>query len=149
RLQHEGEQLKQELSVFPAVRQRQGIEAGRRSRVERLILPTERPDENLRAAILVDENELWTGLYPLRLGGDEGQPNCLARPRGADDGEVSEIADVEIIEVSRLRSRLENGDRRPPVIIRRRSARIIMERHEARDIARADDCVSGDIGEIG
>ena len=111
-------------------------------------MSAERADENLGAAILVDEDQLRARLDALRLRRDEGQPDGLAGARGADDREISEIADVEIVKVSRLRRRLENRDRRPPMIVRRRSARVIVQGHEARDVARADDRVSRDIGEI-
>src|SRR3546814_5747405 len=82
-----------------------------------------RPDINLRATVLVDEDLLRARFLELRHQKilDDG----LARAGRTDNQCVTQIADMEVEIIGRLRGRLHHGDRRPPMVpLDRKSTRL-------------------------
>ena len=94
------------------VGQRQRIEAGGLARADHVIAPADGADEDLGAAILVEIDDARLNLLGLRE--KEAQQHGLARARRADDGEIAEIAVVEIEMIGPGRCGLEHRDRRRP-----------------------------------
>ena len=135
-----------ELAGARRVRQRQRVEAGGLARHKDLVLAAHGADEDLGAAILVDEQQLWARLHTLRLRRDEGEEDGLATAGRADDGEIAEVADVVVVIIGGLRRRLENRDRRPPVVSVGPAARIIVQRSKAGEVLGGDDRLPRNIG---
>src|SRR3546814_8044684 len=92
----------------------QGRETCRLPILQRQIDPARRPDINLRATVLVDEDLLRARFLELRHQKilDDG----LARAGRTDNQCVTQIADMEVEIIGRLRGRLHHGDRRPPMV---------------------------------
>ena len=77
-------------------------------------MPACRAKEDLRAAILVEEDRTRAEL--LGLCGEEVEHDGLARSGRPDDREVAEIAFVEVEEVGRRAGRLEDRTRIAPMV---------------------------------
>src|SRR3546814_12930163 len=81
------------------------IEARWRAGAQHVVAPADRADEQLAAAILVEEDD--PGIKLARLREQEVERNRLARPRRPDDREVAKIALVAVEEVWPRGGRLE------------------------------------------
>ena len=88
------------------------------------------------------------GAYPHGLAEKERERDRLARAGGTDDGEVTEIMDVEIESVGCLGGRFEKCDRGLPVQPSRIARRKGMAGKEPREIERRDHRAPGDVGEV-
>ena len=119
-----------------AWRQLQRLErraAGRNAVVERQIGAAGGADENLGAAVLVEEDV--SGAEPLGLRQQEVLHDGLAGPgRAADEG-VAEVAVMKREIERRAGGGLEHRNRRSPMVAGRPSGGIGVERGERREIA--------------
>src|SRR5205085_12068477 len=103
----------------------------------------ERTKENLRATVLVEKDRPWREL--LRLGREEVEDHGLAGSRRADDGEVTEIAVMEVEEVGRRARCFEHADRLAPMIAARAAHGEPVERDETGRIGAGDQRPTNDI----
>ena len=107
--------------------------AGRNAVVERQISAAGGADENLGAAVLVEEDV--SGAEPLGLRQQKILHDGFAGPRRAADEGVAEVA-VMKREIERRAGRgLEHRNRRSPMVAGRPSGGIGVERGERREIA--------------
>ena len=104
----------QELAVDRRVGQLERVEPGGLARPQHVVAAADRADEQLGAAVLVEEDDPRAELA--RLGEQEVQHHRLARARRADDGEIAEVALVEVEVIGPGGGGLEQGHRLAPVI---------------------------------
>ena len=78
RLEHRLQEPKQELAIGRGVLELERIEAGRHAGLQNLVSAADGADENLGAAILVEEDGLGFGTNAEGLRKQEGENNCLA-----------------------------------------------------------------------
>ena len=124
----------QELAVGCGVVELERIEARRRSRTQHVVAPADRADEDFGTAILVEENDARAELARLRE--QEVEHHGLARPRWPDDGEIAEVALVEIEEIRACSGCFEQCHRFAPVVPLRLAQCKIMPARKSREIAR-------------
>src|SRR5690606_20328275 len=86
----QAEPLVEELPVGWRILELQRIPCRRLSRTQAIVWAADRADEQFAAAVLVEEDD--SGRELARLGKEEIQDHGLARPRGADDREVAQVA---------------------------------------------------------
>src|SRR3546814_5973242 len=96
--------------------------------LERQIGATRSQHENLRTAVLVDEN--LTRARFLGLRHQEIDDDRLAAPGRANDQRVANVALVKAEEVGAACARLHQRDRVPPMVPRGEASGIGMERSE-------------------
>src|SRR5690606_10078870 len=98
------------------------------------------------AAVLVEEDDARPELP--RLGEQEVEDHRLARARRPDDGEIAEVADMEVEEIWTRGRRLEQCDRLAPMIARCLAAGEIVKACQACEIAGRDQAATGNVWEI-
>ena len=113
---------------------------------EHVVAAADRADEELGAAVLVEEDD--SRMIFARLGEQEVQHHRLARARRADDGEIAEVALVEVEIIGAGGGGLEQRDRLAPMVHVGLAEREIVARGQPREIARRDQAAPGDIFEI-
>ena len=138
------EPVAQEGAVAGVVGQAQRVEAGRRAAGDPLVAAAERAKENLRSAVLVEQDRARREL--LRLRGEEVQHHRLARTRRADDREIAEVALVEVEEdtASSWSSR-RRVTASPQWLPRGAAHREAVKRDEARRVGAGDQRAADDI----
>ncbi len=134
----------QERPVAGRARQLQRVEPGGLSGTQRGVVAADGAQEQLGAAILVEED--GARLQLLGLGGQEVQHHHLARAGRADDREIAEVGPVEVEEVGGGGGSLHDRDRRTPAIALGLADREAMQRGEAGIGAGGDQGLAGDEG---
>src|SRR4029078_8352011 len=125
---------------------RERVEAGGGAARDALIAAAQRTEENLRAPVLVEQD--GARRERLGLGRQKVQHHRLARAGRTDDGEIAEIALVEVEEERRRARRFEDGDRLAPVVAGRAAHREAVERDEACRVGARDQGTADDIWAI-
>src|SRR3546814_17727834 len=92
----------------------QGRETCRLPILQRQIDPARRPDINLRATVLVDDDLLRARFPELRH--QKILHDGLSRAGGHDNQYVTQIADTEVEIIWELRAPTTHGHRRPPMV---------------------------------
>ena len=135
----------------------QRIEAGRLPALQCAILPAERPHQNLKSPVLVEDDLSGSlagqhrdqeadedGLAGAGRPADERVARILARPAFR----VLGIARMEREVKRRARARDEYGERLAPVVARRTSRRVVMKGDHRGEVARGDRRLAGSHGEV-
>src|SRR3546814_19734511 len=104
--------------------------------LEHQIAATRSQYENLRTAVLVDEN--LTRARFLGLPHQEIDDDRLAAPGRANDQRVANVALVNAEEVGAACARLHQRDRVPPMVHRGEAGGIGMEGRDSREVQRSD-----------
>jgi hypothetical protein len=116
------------------------------ARAQHVVAAADGAQEDLGAAVLVEEDGARRQL--LRLGEQEAEHHGLARPRRPDDGEVAEVAVVEVEIVRTGRGGLQDRDRRAPVVAVALADREVVIAGEAGEVAARDQRAPADVLEI-
>ena len=136
----------QELAIGRRIAEHQRIETGGQSGTQYIVTPANRSHEQFGAAVLVEEHDPGIDLTGLRQ--EEVQDDGLTRARRADDGEVTQIALVEVEIIGARGGRLEQGDGLPPVIALFLAQREIMTARQPGEIGRGYQAPPGNIFEV-
>ena len=137
RLEQDAEPVAQKRTVHRRVGQRKRVEARRLAGVDPIIGATNAAHEQFGAAVLVEQD--GAGFELLRLRGEEVHHHRLARTGRTDDGEIAQIAVMEIEEEGRCARRLQQRDRVTPVIAARLPQCKPVERAETRHVRAGDE----------
>src|SRR5205814_10733672 len=142
RFEHNAQPIADEGAVHRRALEAQRIETGWGAARDPLVAAAERAQENLRAAVLVEQHCARREL--LRLSGEEVQDNGLARTRRADDREIAEVALVEVEEEGCRAGRPEDGHRIAPMVPARAAHGKAMKRDEAGSVRAGDERAADD-----
>ena len=142
-------ELEQELAVLRRIGDLERVEAGGFAGDERGVCAAERPDQDLAAPVLVEEDEPRPGRDPLRLAGQEPERDGLARPGRADHQEVAEVVDVEVEGVGRGGGRFQQRHRLAPVQPVAASRGVVVKGGEAAEVGRHDAGAARHVAEVG
>src|SRR3546814_1758546 len=118
----------------------------RRAGAHHGIASGDRAEEQLAAAVLVEEDDARIELARLRE--QEIERHGLSRTRRADDREIAEITLVKVEEIRPCRGRLEQGGRIAPMIALALAKCEIMPARQPREIACRNQSPPCDIFEI-
>ena len=116
--------LSEEASIGGAIGQRQRVEPGRLAGPQRVVDAADCPQKDFSTAILVEKYDARR--ESARLGKQEAEHYCFARPGRADYSKVSKVAAVEIEEIGASRGGFEQGHRVAPEVVRLLADRKVM-----------------------
>ncbi|KIU01168.1 hypothetical protein QU38_02530, partial [Staphylococcus aureus] len=138
--------IDQELAVGRIVLHLQRGETRSSAGAQQGVAPPDRAQEGLRTAILVEEDDARREFAALRE--QEVEHHRLARARGPDQGEVAEIAVVEVEVIGAGGGGLEQSHRVSPMVSRRLALRQVVAIGETGEIRGGDQPAPGDIFEV-
>src|SRR3546814_13048995 len=104
----------QELAICGIVFEPERVEPRRRAGAQHVIASADRADEQLAAAVLVEEDDARIELARLRE--QEIERHGLSRTRRADDRDIAAITLVKVEDIRPCRGRLAQGERNAPMI---------------------------------
>ena len=128
-----GDPFGQEGAVDRRVGHRQGIEARGLTGRDDVVAAADGADERLGATVLVEIGD--AGLQPLGLGQQEGEQHRLAGAGGADDGEIAQVAVMEVEVIGTEGRGLQDRYCRAPVIALGLAGRVVVEAGKTCEIA--------------